>query len=86
MYVTYFNLQKRKNNLYLANDYKNIVNTGKQSQPIVNEQAISTIKFYCSKHKDNTYLFENEFGEPLTETKIVSKYMLLLKKKSKRSF
>ena len=39
-------------------DYKNIVKTGKQIQPIVEEQAISTIKNYLSKHKDNTYLFE----------------------------
>ena len=58
VYITYFNLQKIKKQ-FIFNDYKNIVKTGKQIQPIVNEQAISTIKNYLSKHKDNTYLFEN---------------------------
>ena len=31
---------------FIFNDYKNIVKTGKQIQPIVNEQAINTIKNY----------------------------------------
>ena len=65
---------------FIFNDYKNIVKTGKQIQPIVNEQAISTIKNYLSEHKDNTYLFENEFGEPLTETQIVTKKYAIAKK------
>ena len=33
-----------------------------------------------SKHKDNAYLFENEFGEPLTETQIVTKIHAIAKK------
>ena len=65
---------------FIFNDYKNIVKTGKQIQPIVNEQAISTIKNYLSKHKNITYLFENEFGEPLTETQIVTKIHAIAKK------
>ena len=65
---------------FIFNDYKNIVKTGKQIQPIKNEQAISTIKNYWSKHKDNTYLFENEFGEPLTETQIGTKIHPIAKK------
>ena len=65
---------------FIFNDYKNIVKTGKQIQPIVNEQAINSIKNYINKHKDNTYLFENEFGEPLTETQIVTKIHGIAKK------
>ena len=65
---------------FIFNDYKNIVKTGKQIQPIVNEQAINSIKNYINKHKDNTYLFENEFAEPLTETQIVTKIHTIAKK------
>ena len=59
---------------------KNIVKTGKQVVPIVNEQLISTIKKYLNTHKNNTYLFESEFGEPLTETQIVTKIHAIAKK------
>ena len=31
-------------------------------------------------HKNNTYLFESEFGEPLTETQIVTKISAIAKK------
>ena len=65
---------------FIFNDYKNIVKTGKQIQPIVNEQAINTIKNYINKHKNNTYLFEDEFGDPLTETQIVTKIYSIAKK------
>ena len=65
---------------FIFNDYKNIVKTGKQIQPIVNEQAINSIKTYINKHKNNTYLFEDEFGNPLTETQIVTKIYSIAKK------
>ena len=52
---------------------KTLKKTDKQIQPIVNEQAINSIKNYINKHKTNTYLFEDEFGNPLTETQIVTK-------------
>ena len=48
--------------------------------PIVNGQLINTIKKYLNTHKNKTYLFENEFGEPLTETQIVTKIAAIAKK------
>ena len=64
---------------FIFNYYKNIIKTGKQIVPIVNEQLINTIKKYLNTHKNNTYLFENEFGEPLTETQIVTKIHAIAK-------
>ena len=72
-----FNKDTKK---FIFNDYKNIRKTGKQIVPIVNEQLISTIKKYLNTHKNNTYLFEDEFGEPLTETQIVTKILAIAKK------
>ena len=80
VYITYFRTFTKDKKQFIFNDYKNIVKTGKQIQPIVNEQAINSIKNYINKHKDNTYLFENEFGEPLTETQIVTKIHTIAKK------
>ena len=44
-----------------------------------NEQAINTIKKYLSNNTDNIYLSEKEFGEPITETKIVTKIHAIAK-------
>ena len=53
MYVIHSMIQFRKDKKqFIFNDYKNIVKTGKQIQPTVNEQAIATIKKYLNTHKD----------------------------------
>ena len=65
---------------FIFNSYKNITKSGVQKQDIVNGAAIKSIQHYLNKHPNNTYLFENDDGTPMTSSQMESKIAYIAQK------
>ena len=65
---------------FIFNSYKNILKTGVQRENIINNAAIKSIQHYLNKHPNNTYLFENDDGTPMTSTQMESKIAYIARK------
>ena len=65
---------------FIFNSYKNITKSGVQKQDIVNDAAIKSIQHYLSKYPNNTYLFENADGTPMTSAQMETKIAWIAKK------